>query len=556
MLFPPRAGGLARTLAMKYFPDAPAQSPFARSIVFGLPLLYLAVALGFSAHSAPWGQRVDPESAYAMNGIVAALGYGFMKNDHPGTSTILLVDIIVRVWTFLTGRTDTVEFSLKNYDAIIYAARAAEALIMTAALAAGGSMVRTATRSAIAAVLFQVSPFLSVEAMQLEADLTPESLMVSSAILAMAIAVKAALGDRPPTPALAVLSGLNFALGLSSKYLYLALAPLGLCFVRNPRAMAAALVTSILAFVLFNRIFNPLVFSSGFHWLVSLATHKGTYGQGEPGFIDIHQFWANMADLLRVAPLVNALFGLAALTALARMIKSGRYLDPVSLTLLGAFLAFVIQLVATSKHFAVHYMFASWVLSGGVLVLTIVELRRLLPALPSTLLAGAGALVCGYLMVTTLAELRQATVELVALNDTGARLSSAVAAAGPVCADVSGMFVQAPENAINHGADMAFGTPEIENRFSEAYGRLFKAPLLDHKINRNLLYRNFLPYDYTRLAADYPCIVVRSFRLLDGPPELLRLNPEHCPVGGVEVYTVGIACSRIERAFAEQARRG
>ncbi len=106
---------------MKYFPDEPAKDRWARHAVAALPLLYLIVALLYSANSAPWGRQVDPESAYAMNGLAWAAGYPMMKNDHPGTTTILLIGIIIKSWTFLAGRSDVIEFGLKNYDAIIYA---------------------------------------------------------------------------------------------------------------------------------------------------------------------------------------------------------------------------------------------------------------------------------------------------------------------------------------------------------------------------------------------------------------------------------------------------
>ena len=76
--------------------------------------------------------------------------------------------------------------------------------------------------------------------------------------------------------------------------------------------------------------------------------------------------------------------------------------------------------------------------------------------------------------------------------------------AGPSCANVSGMFVRAPENELNHGADMTLGTGQMEDRFSEAYERAFKVPLLDHSFYRNLLLKNFHPYSYAQLAAEYP----------------------------------------------------
>lgn len=88
------------------------------------------------------------------------------------------------------------------------------------------------------------------------------------------------------------------------------------------------------------------------------------------------------------------------------------------------------------------------------------------------------------------------------------------------------------------------------DRFSAAYGRAFKVPLLDHSFYRHLLLRDFHPYSYARLAAEYPCIVVRTSEELNANTSdgLLELNPDHCVVEGIQVYTVGIACEKIRRA--------
>jgi hypothetical protein len=116
---------------------------------------------------------------------------------------------------------------------------------------------------------------------------------------------------------------------------------------------------------------------------------------------------------------------------------------------------------------------------------------------------------------------------------------------------VSGMFVRAPENELNHGADMTLGTPQMEDRFSQAYVRAFDVPLLDHSFYRHLLQKNFHPTSYAQLATEYPCIVVRTFLPLDAKSSigLLELNPEHCLVEGIQVYTVGIACEKIRGAM-------
>jgi hypothetical protein len=537
---------------VKYFPDEPASGVWAKFVVVGLPLLYLTAALLYSAYSAPWGRQVDPESAYAMNGLASAVGYTALKNDHPGTTTIVLVGTVIKAWTSLAGGSDIVEFGLKNYDAIIYASRAAEASILSVVLLVSGVIVRNATRSGLAAMLFQVAPFVHSEVVHFSVILIPESLMVSCAVLGMALALKAALGERPPTIGLGAAQGLAFALGLSSKFLHLPLANVGVSLLRNWRAFAVAWLVGIFGFIVFNRVFNPLVFSAGFHWLFNLATHKGTFGLGEPGFIDFDVFWSNMAEIILAAPIVSVVFVAGGLVALAQMIASRRYLDPISLTLVASYLAFFAQLVATSKHFALHYMLASWVLMGGVLVLTVIEIQRLVPRLSPRLIVGTAGFACAILIATTLFVIRSQAMTWVDLNNIGAKLSKAVVEAGPSCANVSSMFVRAPENDLNYGADETLGSAEREDRFSEAYARVFKVPLLHHSFSQNGLQKNFHRYSYAQLAAEFPCIVVRSPRQLDANTSfgLLELKPDHCAVRDIQIYTVGIACEKIARAAA------
>ncbi|MBR1143923.1 hypothetical protein [Bradyrhizobium sp. AUGA SZCCT0431] len=538
---------------MGYFPDESTERAWARYAVLALPLLYLIVALTYSAYMAPWGRQVDPESAYAMNGLAWAAGYPMMKNDHPGTTTILLGGIVMKLYAFISGRSDIIEFGLKNYDAFIHASRAVEALLMSLALLASGLMVQRVTRSAIAAVLFQVGPFVHFELMHFELMLTPESLMISCVVLGTGLVLKSALGREPPTAGLGVAQGLVFALGLSSKYLYAPLAILSVALLRSWRAYVLATLVGAFGFFVFNRILNPYVFTSGFHWLVSIATHKGIYGAGEPGFIDFNLFWSNMARIIAASPLISAVFVLGGCVALARMLTSRDYLNPVSLTLLACFVAFAAQLLATSKHFNLHYMVASWTLTGGVLVLSVIEMRRLWPALSPRLLAGAAGLICIALLSTSLIRLKDEAVTWSGLNRTGARLSQAVVSAAPTCANVSSMFVRAPENGLNHGADMTLGTPKMIASFSEAYARAFKEPLLDHNFYRNILLRNFIAHSYDQLAREYPCIVVRTSQELNARTSggLLELRPDHCVVESIHVYTVGMTCRKIQDAMAK-----
>lgn len=539
-----------------YFPDQwSTDGTWTRLLILAIPLLYLATTLLYSSQMAPWGRQVDPESAYAMNGLVAAAGYPSMMFYHPGTTTTLLVEIIIRLWALVVRPVDIVAFGFKNYDAIIYAARTCEAMVLTGVLLAGGFIVGNATRSSVAAMLFQVAPFVHPDTFHFEMVLIPESLMVSSAILAMALVVKGALDPNPPTVRLGVASGLIFAFGFSAKYLFLPIAVLGVNLVRNKRAFQASFITGTIAFLAFNLIFNPGAITRGFGWLFSLATHKGIYGQGEPGFIDFNTFWSNMAGIIAAAPLVSGLYIVAALVSLARMMRTQSISDPVSRALLAAFVVFAAQLVATSKHFWLHYMMASWVLAGGVLVLTIVQIRRLVPAVPAGVVAAAAACLCAVLISGTLSEVRREAIASVALDDVSARLSKAVVAAGPACANVSNMYVHPPENALSFGWDItlgAWGDQSMRDRFSAAYAKAFDVPLLDHNVYTHVLAKNFRPTTYGELAAEFPCIIVRTHTELNEGNSigLLELNPDHCVVEGIHVYAAGIACAKVQQVFS------
>ncbi len=541
-------------MSVDSFPDANMSGRIRTLLILVVPSLYLAATLLYSASQAVWGVQVDPESAYTMNGLVAAAGYGSMKFDHPGTTTTLLVELIVRGWALLARADDIVAFGLRHYDAITYAARTGEALMLTGALLAGGLIVGRTTRSAIAAMLYQAGAFVHPEAFHFQTVLAPESLMVAFALFGMAIVIKAALDEHPPTTGLAVASGTIFALGFATKYLYLPQALFAVCLLRSKRAFIIASIVGGIGFIGFSLIFNPGTITRGFGWLVQIAIHKGSYGEGEPGIIDFGTFWSNMRAIIAAGPVVAGIYAAAAAAALAWCVKTRDWRDPVNLTLTAAVMIFAAHLVATSKHYGLHYMMASWVLIGGVLVLLVVQVRRLLPAIPP----GAVSLIAGCLCIAmgapTLIEARAVARQAARSNAIGARLSKAVVAAGPACANVSGMYVRAPENDMNHGWDMTlhlWGDQAMRERFSAAYASAHAAPLLDHNTYTQVLKRNFLPSNYAKLAADFPCIIVRSPWELteDTAIGLLALKPDRCVIEGIHIYTVGLACAKVQGSF-------
>src|ERR1019366_1440990 len=100
-----------------------------------------------------------------------------------------------------------------------------------------------------------------------------------------------------------------------------------------------------------------------------------------------------------------------------------------------------------------------------------------------------------------------------------------------------------------------WGDQVMKDRFSDAYAHAFEVPLLDHDVYPHRLTKNFRPRTYAELAAEYPCIIVRTaFELNDENSAGLReLNPDHCVIEGVHVYAVGTSCAKVQRVFSARS---
>ncbi|MCK1313383.1 hypothetical protein [Bradyrhizobium sp. 23] len=533
---------------MHYFPDESIGKGNSWYSVFPIPLMFLATALLYCSSTAPWGREVDPEYAYAMNGLAWAGGYSFQLFQHPGTTTLLLVGSIFKLWALIDGQTDIIGSGLKNIDSIIYAARSVEIAILTSVLFVSGLIVKRAARSSIAAMLFQVAPFVSLQTIHFPSILMPESLLVSSVILGMALILKAALGDQPPSTRLGLVLGLVCAFGMSSKFLYMPLAVVGIAaLLRNRLALAVSGVVAVSAFYVIHFLFHPRVLYDGYAWLYSIASHKGQYGHGEAGLIDGDTFWLNMKAIVVAEPIIFGIFSAGAILALSRMIKSRSFLDPISITLVASFLAMCAHLLATAKHFNLHYMLANWAATSGVVVLAVIEIRRLFPRVAPQFITKAAIFFCVAICGTTIVRARNDAVEQIAQDQIGAKLSNTILSAAGSCANVTGMFVRAPEHPLSFGDIFTLATPEMVKRFSDSYVRSFKNALLDHDLYRNGLFKNFQPYSYEQLFQEYPCVVVRTFNELTSETSsgLLELKPDRCVIDRIHVYTLGISCRKL-----------
>ncbi|MBN8216617.1 MAG: hypothetical protein J0L75_08230 [Spirochaetes bacterium] len=97
-----------------------------------------------------------------------------------------------------------------------------------------------------------------------------------------------------------------------------------------------------------------------------LLTHKGRYGGGERGWVDIKIYVANMLNLLAV----NWVFSLTLILLLISLVFSKLILAKVHRQLLGgSFAAMATSLLVVGKHPAPHYLIPGMVIAGVSLAL-------------------------------------------------------------------------------------------------------------------------------------------------------------------------------------------
>ena len=401
-----KSGSVWGRRAMKYFPDGPANAAWARYAVAILPLLYLAVALLYSANSAPWGRQVDPEirlcdERSCFRGRLSddekrSSGH---HDDPAGRNCRQVVGVAVRPLRY--GRIRPAELRRvhlclargRGLDPVgRIAGRRCHGQKRRAKLACGDGVsdrpLRQPRRTAFRSHADSGKPdgvmrdFRNGDRPQGRPRRTAADGWARGGAGAdirawafVEIPVSAARHYR------GVFSGSwrAFRRSLAGRHIRI--------FPDQPHPQSDS---SLPAAITGWSAWRPTrAFTARASRALSTSTCSG-------------RIWPT---IITASPLITAVLLAGVLAALARMLSSGRYLDPISLTLVACFLVFAAQLVATSKHFNLHYMMASWALTGGVLVLTVIEVRRLFPNLSPRLAASVAAAVCAILLSTTLFQL-------------------------------------------------------------------------------------------------------------------------------------------------------
>lgn len=426
-----------------------------------LPLLLGVVAAVLSAARGPFhqGQWTDPDYCYLLSALTIAEGSAPHHVDHPGTPVQVLGAVVLRAVDLAPARPPGASLRLRvlgDPERYLVPFGAVLALACCATLYAAGYAVWRTTGRLSDALLCQLGPLLSWQALTLFCRVMPEPLLATlGACLGAFVVATLATGDEVRWP---VLLGIVLGLGIAAKvpFSVLAIVPLAALGTWRGRARWAGATALTLALALLP-IWSEL--PRMLKWLIAIGTHSGHYGSGRASVVDWPEFRGNLATLPRDEPLMFALAGgsviLAALVARARDARR-RWRS----TLLAIAGAQVLLLLLVAKHPRAHYLIPGSALTGATLEIGHQLARGMSTPWHRRLTVSVG----GALVLATLAWNASAVLaHRRALEDLTLATRPAIAL-GSDTSLVHGTRTSSPAAALQHGNYFANGRYAAELR--------------------------------------------------------------------------------------------
>jgi hypothetical protein len=331
-------------------------------------------------------KTVDPEYAYLFSGAVMAdLKPDIYYVDHPGTPLVVIIAVVMRVVHAFRGGEDMLTDFMKNPELYLRAALYTIEVLSATVIFLLGLFVYKKTRNIILALFLQLIPFAHYLALETQARLIPESMMVIVISFWVMLIIRMnqdkETGIHPKWYGIAFGILFGFSLALKLTLLPLVLIPLIVLSGLKSRLWFSA--TAVISFFVFA---FPILFKyhTFYMWVKNIITHTGAYGSGDKGIVHWNEFIEHLRQQIANTPylLISFLFLAIVLVIYFAVRKQGTRRDPLKASLaVAAILVTVFQYLITAKHFAFHYMLPSILLTLPMVVLAGSILVKLFPAL-------------------------------------------------------------------------------------------------------------------------------------------------------------------------------
>jgi hypothetical protein len=376
-----------------------------------LPALLLTAGTQLTRDRGPlWlAENSDPSYQYLLNSLLLLNGLPPCHVDHPGTTVQTLGSLVLRATTpGADAEAQTLAVLSQPEDALARLQRSCLVLGALGLLVAG-VVVLEATGRLTFAVAVQITPLVQVETYRTGLFVAPEALLVPTATLMTALliareAMPLDVGRDARSALLNVVLGLLAAAGLVTKLTFAPVCLLVLVASRSSRDVRWIMP----AFVFGGLLYLLPIYSQVprmLHWFADLATHQGTYGTGEAGFIDVAAYPTNLRRLVASSPVFAGCMALSFVVALRRSRSRPWWTERTTRLLVLVATMQTIGLLLVAKHPKPHYLLPL-ALTGGLNVVLCLQGVRPRPAWsPGLAVAGLGATAAVLLVGAQVARL-------------------------------------------------------------------------------------------------------------------------------------------------------
>jgi len=346
-----------------------------------VPLIILPLIFGIVGVSFNYARFAnDPNYIYLLNGLNILNFQPVGHVDNPGTPVMEICAAVIAVSHLVKPgpSAEIVQDVLSDPERYLGIIRVVLVVLGTLAVFVAGFVIYRSTRDVFAALMVQISPFLSVTLMDVVwTKVSPEPLLFFTTILLSALLIRHFSDKNDRSSRYVWLYALLSGFGLATKATFLPLLIIPFVVLKGWKNKLFFVAGTVIVFFIFIIPAIPALIYM-YEWFENLFTHSGVYGQGEKNIIDFSSYTRAVRDIF----VNNKIFTLFTLAAILFFLFSAvlpgirQKLLPRSVRFLAALLlANLFSVIIVAKHYHQnHYLIPALTLTGTSLFFLIVNI--------------------------------------------------------------------------------------------------------------------------------------------------------------------------------------
>ena len=326
----------------------------------------------------------DPCYVYLISSLNLAQFTSPVHFDHPGTPVQFIGAVVLKLTHLISGRSSDISGDvLSDPESYLGYIQFALVLFNCLILYLSAQIIYKATRNLPAALLIQLSPFLSYTVSYELSVVSAENFLISVIMLFIAYLIKYNSDSEPENGSNYILIfSLICGLGLATKITFFPLLLIPLILLKGITKKIRFAFFTLISFLIFilPGIKNISYFIT---WVKSLFIYDELYGKGNPDIINPSAFFVNIKEIFTDEIVFTVIYIIILFTLVSvyflkqREVKitSGRWYR----LLLSVFVSMTLQVVIVSKHYSGHYMVPALMLSATGLYICLKLLSESFP---------------------------------------------------------------------------------------------------------------------------------------------------------------------------------